>query len=71
MSGCKKRTYRQLWTIRLNAACRQHEISYSRFMDGLKKAKIEINRKVLSHIAIHDPETFEALVKQVKGKKKA
>ena len=58
----KKRTMRRLWVVRLNAACRQCNISYSKFIYGLKKAKIDINRKVLSDIAITDFETFKKLV---------
>ncbi len=62
----KKREFRQLWIARINAAARQNGISYSRFMDGLKKNNININRKMLSEIAISDPEAFTKLVEQVK-----
>ncbi len=62
----KKRTFRALWIIRINAAVRQHELSYSVFMNGLKKANIQIDRKVLSDIAIFDPSGFENIVAQVK-----
>ena len=63
----KKRKFRQLWIIRINAACRMRGISYSDFMHGLKKAKIELNRKSLSEIAIADPEGFDAIVQEAKG----
>ena len=58
----KKRDYRGLWIQRLSAACRANEISYSRFMEGLKKADIALNRKMLSEIAIHDPHGFTSIV---------
>jgi large subunit ribosomal protein L20 len=63
----KKRDYRSLWIARLSAACRQNEISYSRFIEGLTKANVGLNRKMLSEIAIHDPEGFTALVAQAKA----
>ena len=59
----KKRDFRKLWITRINAACRQNEISYSRFIEGLNKAGVEINRKMLSEIAINDPKMFSELVK--------
>jgi large subunit ribosomal protein L20 len=62
----KKRTYRQLWIIRLNAACRERGIPYSRFINGLRKAKIELDRKSLSEIAIVDPKGFDKIVEAVK-----
>ncbi len=62
----KKRDFRQLWIARINAAARMNGISYSRFMNGLKKNGIEINRKMLSEIAISDPAAFTALVEKVK-----
>ena len=62
----KKRQYRQMWIARINAAARMNDISYSRLMDGLKKAGIEINRKMLAEIAVSDPEAFKSLVEQVK-----
>lgn len=62
----KKRTFRALWIVRLNAACRSCEISYSRFINGLKKANIDINRKVLSELANKDFDTFKEIVEQVK-----
>lgn len=63
----KKVEYRALWIVRLTAACRQHDISYSRFIDGLKKAGIVLNRKMLSEIAIHDPDGFAVIVEQAKA----
>ena len=62
----RKRDFRKLWITRINAACRQNEISYSKFINGLSKAGIEINRKMLSEIAIDDPKTFAGLVEQAK-----
>ena len=62
----KKRDFRSLWIVRIGAACKAAEISYSRFMDGLKKAGIELNRKVLADMAATDPEAFNALVGQAK-----
>ncbi len=61
----KKRTFRQLWITRINAACHLSGVSYSVFMNGLKKASIELNRKALADMAIHNPMGFEQLVKQV------
>ena len=58
----KKRVFRQLWIARINAASRQNGLSYSKFMNGLKKASIEIDRKILADIAVHDQATFAALV---------
>jgi large subunit ribosomal protein L20 len=58
----KKRDYRSMWIVRINAACDQRGMSYSRFMNGLKKANVQINRKWLSEIAIDDPKTFDQLV---------
>lgn len=63
----RKRQFRQLWIARINAAARQNGLSYSRFMDGLKKASIEIDRKVLADIAVHDQAGFTALVGQAKA----
>lgn len=62
----RKRQFRQLWIARINAACRSNGTNYSRFMSGLKKNNIQINRKMLSEMAIHQPEDFKALVDQVK-----
>ncbi len=57
----KKREYRRMWIARINAAARMNDISYSRLMDGLKKSNIEINRKMLSEMAIHDEAAFAQL----------
>lgn len=59
----KKRDFRSLWITRINAACRAQGVNYSTFMNGLKKSGIELNRKMLSEMAIHDPDSFTALVK--------
>ncbi|MDD3118237.1 MAG: 50S ribosomal protein L20 [Victivallales bacterium] len=58
----KKRQYRRLWTVRINAACRQNGMNYSRFIDGLKKAGVELNRKVLADLAVREPAAFKALI---------
>ena len=63
----KKRQFRQLWIARINAAARQNGLSYSRLIDGLKKASIEIDRKILSDIAVHDKLAFTALVEKAKA----
>jgi large subunit ribosomal protein L20 len=63
----KKRDFRSLWIIRISAACRSAEISYSRFMDGLKKAGVELNRKVLADIAASDETAFRLLVDQARA----
>ena len=65
----RKRDFRKLWITRINAACRQNEISYSRFIEGLTKAGVEINRKMLAEIAINDPKAFTELVKIAKDGK--
>ncbi len=62
----RKRQFRALWIARINAATRENGLSYSRFMDGLKKASIDLDRKVLADIAVYDKEAFAALVKQVR-----
>lgn len=62
----KKREYRSLWIVRIGAACRAAEISYSKFMNGLKKAGIELNRKVLADMALNDPAAFSNLIAQAK-----
>jgi large subunit ribosomal protein L20 len=62
----KKRNFRSLWIVRINAACRQSEISYSKFVSGLKRAGITLNRKVLADIAINDNAGFQALVGRAK-----
>ncbi|WP_102960394.1 50S ribosomal protein L20 [Mangrovicella endophytica] len=63
----KKRNFRALWIQRINAAVREHGLTYGRFIDGLNKAGIEIDRKVLSDIAIHEPEVFASLCEQAKA----
>ena len=63
----KKRDFRALWITRINAACRQNDISYSRFIAGLKAKNIDLNRKVLADIAVKDPAAFAALVNEVKA----
>ena len=63
----KKRDFRRLWITRISAGCKQHGINYSRFMYGLKKSGIEMNRKMLSETAIHDPEAFGALCEKAKA----
>jgi large subunit ribosomal protein L20 len=62
----KKRDLRSLWIVRLNAAVRQYSLSYSKFIALLKSAKIELDRKILSDIAIKDPKAFEEVVNQIK-----
>jgi len=64
----KKRNFRRLWTVRINAACKANGISYSRFIDGLIKADIALNRKMLSEIAIYDEAGFAKLVEAAKAK---
>lgn len=63
----KKRSFRALWIQRINAGAREHGLTYSRMMDGLNKAGVEIDRKVLSDIAIREPEAFKALVDQAQA----
>ncbi len=63
----RKREFRKLWIARINAATRQNGMSYSKFINGLKKANIEVNRKMLSEMAIHDSEGFAKLVEIAKG----
>lgn len=62
----RKRDFRKLWITRINAAARQHDMSYSRLMNGLKQAGIDVNRKMLSEIAISDEKAFAELVNQAK-----
>ena len=62
----KKRDIRSLWITRISAACKMNGMNYSTFMNGLKKAGVEINRKMLSEMAIHDPASFTALVETAK-----
>lgn len=63
----RKRVFRSLWIARISAACRQNGITYSRFINGLKAAGIELNRKILSNMAIEDPQGFNALVDKAKS----
>ena len=62
----KKRNFRQLWIARINAGVREHDMSYSRFINGLKEAGVEIDRKLLADLAVRNPEAFGALVEQAK-----
>ena len=62
----KKRDFRSLWIVRINAACRTAEISYSKFIGGLKKAGIELNRKILADIAVNDEAAFASLVEKAR-----
>lgn len=63
----KKRNFRSLWIQRINAATRQHGMTYGRFIDGLNKAGVEVDRKVLSELAISQPDAFKALVDKAQG----
>jgi large subunit ribosomal protein L20 len=63
----RKRVFRTLWIARINAAARSHGVTYSRFMAGLKKASIEIDRKVLAELAVNDPAAFGSIVDKVKA----
>lgn len=63
----KKRNFRRLWIQRINAGVREHGLTYSQFMNGLNKAGIEIDRKVLSDLAVREPESFKALVDQAQA----
>ena len=63
----RKREFRALWIARLNAACRAEGLTYSRFMNGLKKAKVGIDRKMLSDLAIKDAKVFKKLIEMAKG----
>lgn len=67
----RKTEFRQLWIVRINAACRSFDMQYSRFMAGLKACNIELNRKVLSELAIHDMPAFESLVHKAHAALKA
>jgi large subunit ribosomal protein L20 len=62
----KKRNFRQLWIARINAAVRQHDLSYSRFISGLKAAGVELDRKALADLAVRNPEAFNAVVDRAK-----
>ncbi len=61
----RKRDFRRLWIIRINAAARQHGMSYSRLINGLKQAGIDLDRKMLADMAVHDPAAFSSVVEQV------
>jgi len=61
----KKRHFRRLWIVRINAACREHGLTYSQFIHRLKEKKVDLNRKALAHLAMNEPEAFKALVEQV------
>ncbi len=63
----RKRNFRSLWIQRINAATREHGMTYGRFIDGLNKAGVEVDRKVLSDLAIHQPDAFKALVDKAQG----
>lgn len=63
----KKRQFRALWIARINAAAREHGLSYSRFMHGLESANLKLDRKVLAELAVHEKETFADIVGQVKA----
>ena len=63
----KKRQFRSLWIVRINAGARENGLSYSRFMDGLHKAGVEVDRKMLADIALHDKPAFAALAEQAKA----
>lgn len=63
----KKRDFRSLWIVRINAACRINDISYSKFIHGLKRANIELDRKILADMAISDLQAFAAIVQQAKA----
>lgn len=61
----KKREFRKLWILRINAGAREHGLSYSQFMGGLKKSKIDLNRKVLADLAMNHPDAFKAVVDKI------
>lgn len=63
----KKRDFRRLFIARINAACRQNDMSYSTFMNGLKKVNVKLNRKMLSQLAVYEPEAFASLAKLAKS----
>ena len=63
----RKREFRKLWIVRINAAARQHDLSYSQFIAGLHKAEITLDRKVLADIAVHEPAAFAAIASQAKA----
>ena len=63
----RKGQFRRLWITRIGAACRQHDISYSRFMNGLKMARVDLDRKILADLAVHDPAAFAGLVETARA----
>ncbi len=63
----RKREFRRLWITRINAACREHGVAYSRFVDGMTKKGIELNRKMLSELAVHEPKVFKAVLDVAMG----
>ena len=63
----KRRDFRSLWIVRINAAAHQHDMSYSVFMDGLKKAGIEVDRKILADLAVHEPAAFTVLAEKARA----
>ena len=63
----RKGEFRRLWIVRINAACREHEISYSRFIAGLKAAEVEVDRKVLADLAVREPAAFASLVETARS----
>jgi large subunit ribosomal protein L20 len=63
----KKREFRKLWIVRINAACRLNGVSYSRFINGLGRAGIELDRKILANLAMNEPETFKQIVEKAKA----
>jgi len=63
----RKRQFRSLWIVRINAAAREHGLSYSQFISGLKKAEVDVDRKVLADLAMHEPSAFAALAEQAKA----
>jgi large subunit ribosomal protein L20 len=67
----RKREFRALWIARINAAARLNQISYSRLMDGLKKANIDLDRKILAELAVNDPKDFAQIVQMAKGEQAA
>ena len=65
--GAKKREFRRLWITRINAAAHQNDMNYNVFMSGLKKAGIEVDRKILADLAVHDPAAFTALAEKARS----
>ena len=63
----RKGEFRRLWIVRINAACREHDISYSRFIAGLKAAEVDVDRKVLADLAVREPAVFASLVETARG----